>query len=418
MAFAAFLAYLVFVLIRPQEFIPALHNAPVVRVALICAALLQLLQKNKRYDGPQSVFLLFLLVVIFVSAVLNGWVGGGIFSSVEMLTTAVLPFFIVVNAVSTRAKLVATFVALLVAAMFMVSNSLSQVASIDGIGWAGVPMQGGNRAAYLGIFNDPNDLSMYLIMVLPLVAFLFTRASKLVKPLLIVGMVAIVYGVYLTNSRGGLLGVFALLGFWFLQRYGMAKSIALGAFVVPAALLAMSKFRAIDPDEQSASQRLEAWYEGFQMLFSNPIFGVRQGAFLDYHYLTAHNSIVLVLAELGLLGYLCWYGFVFFSTLGPVTLWNKKIGGLIAENAQKFDRDAGRALTYSMLAFAVTGFFLSRSYSPILYIFCGLMVASFYIAVPREPGGRSITLREYSGVFVATYFGSIITVYLVAKIFL
>lgn len=418
MAFAAFLAYLAFVLIRPQEFLPMLQNAPVVRVALICAALLQVFQKNKRYDGPQSGFLLLFVVVIFLSAVMNGWVGGGITYSVQMLTTAVLPFFIVVNAVNTRKKLVATFVALLIAALFMVSNSLSQVASPEGIGWAGVPMQGGNRAAYLGIFNDPNDMSMYLIMVLPLVAFLYARASAMIKPLLAAGMLALVYGVYLTNSRGGLLGVFALLGFWFLQRFGMAKSIALGAFAIPAALLAMSKFRTIDPDEQSASQRLEAWYEGFQMLFSNPVFGVRQGAFLDYHYLTAHNSIVLVLAELGLLGYLCWYGFVFFSTLGPVTLWNKKIGGAIAENAGAFDRDAGRCLTYSMLAFAVTGFFLSRSYSPILYIFCGLMVASFYIAVPREPGGQAITLRQYSPVFIATYFGSIISVYLVAKVFL
>ena len=70
-----------------------------------------------------------------------------------------------------------------------------------------------------------------------------------------------------------------------------------------------SRMSNMSAAEESANGRLDAWYAGFQMFKDNPLFGVGQGMFTDYHYLTAHNSYMLVLSELGFFGSIFFMGF-------------------------------------------------------------------------------------------------------------
>ena len=395
---------------------PSLDGVPVVKMTLIVVAVLLIFQRNKRFDGPQTYLLLGYVTVIFLSGVFNGWVGGGVTAAKNMLATAVLPFFVVANAVNSRKKQIVALTLLVVAALIMVSNGISQAAAPDGIGWAGVQAQGGGRAAYVGIFNDPNDLGMFLVMTLPVAFFLFAQTKNAFRVVFAVAAVALVYGVYLTNSRGALLGLGALAAFWFILRFGATRTTAIGLAMLPVAFFAISKFRAIDPTEQSAYGRIDAWYQGIQMLIGNPILGVGQDNFLDYHYLTAHNSFVLVFAELGMLGYFFWFAFVFFCVLGILVLWNKKIAEEFTERIGEFDKSLGKCLTFSMLGFLVTGFFLSRAYSPLLYIYCGLATATFYQAIPADQVRQFFGMANYGRSFIALYFGSIVTVFVAMKV--
>ena len=72
----------------------------------------------------------------------------------------------------------------------------------------------------------------------------------------------------------------------------------------------------ISNGDDSAYGRVEAWYEGIQMFKSSPVFGVGKGMFTDFNNLTAHNSYMLVLAELGFVGSIFFLGLFFYRYAG------------------------------------------------------------------------------------------------------
>jgi O-antigen ligase len=418
MAFLAFVFYLVFTLIRPQEFVPALAETPVVMYALIVTAVLLLFEKNKRIEGPPGYMLIGLTLVIAMSSAVNGWLGGAVLFASNFLSTAVLPFFVIAMVVNSYKRAVYTFLIMTISAVVMVSNGITQRLSEDGIGWAGVPWSQGSRITYLGVFNDPNDLSMFLLIALPLTFVLLKHAGFFLRIVVWASAAMMVLGVYLTNSRGGVLGLLALAGAWAWQKYGAAKSIVLGLLMTPMAFFVLARFRAIDPDESSASSRLDAWYQGILMLRTNPIFGFGQNSFLDHHHLTAHNSFVLVMAELGLSGYLLWAGFIFFAFIAMLVLWKSGFKGAVVDEVVEEERFVAKCLTFSMIGFLTTGFFLSRSYAPILYLLVGLMMATFYRAVSIETSKSVLRFSNYMGPYLVCSMGMIVFVYVVVRLFI
>ena len=68
-----------------------------------------------------------------------------------------------------------------------------------------------------------------------------------------------------------MLGAIAVIGFNVWRRYGYAALIAGCRLAVPV-LLASTRLAEIDADEASAEGRLDAWYEGIQLLLQYPLF--------------------------------------------------------------------------------------------------------------------------------------------------
>jgi O-antigen ligase len=68
---------------------------------------------------------------------------------------------------------------------------------------------------------------------------------------------------------------------------------------------------------------LEAWASGLEMFKSSPLYGVGFNNFADIFGITAHNSFVLCLAELGLLGSTLWMALLVTTTISL----NRIIGG-------------------------------------------------------------------------------------------
>jgi O-antigen ligase len=130
--------------------------------------------------------------------------------------------------------------------------------------------------------------------------------------------------------------------------------------------------------------RIEAWYEGIQMLKSSPLLGVGYGNFLDHHHLTAHNSFVLCFAELGLVGYFFW--------MGLIVLVYRGLGKVIAEGAAEADeRKLAILLRSSVVGFLTCAWFLSRTYQPTLYLLLGLATATWFCWA-KQAGSK----REYA----------------------
>lgn len=420
MAFFALLAYLFFVFIRPQEFIPFLLGVPVVKVSLIIACIFMLAEKKRRFDAPQNLFLFLFIPVILMSGITNGWAMGGVYSLQIYLTSIFLPFLVIQNIIVTIRKQQVVMMFLLCCALIMVHNGWTQVNNTSGIGWSGTGLSQKTRITYLGIFNDPNDLGMFLVMVIPFSLYFFHLSKKWAKPFFICATGLLLYGIYLTNSRGALLGSLSLLGLWFYKKYGLKKSMLFGTVLGPVMIVIMSAFREIDSEESSAEGRLDAWYEGFQMLFWKPFLGVGMGNFTEHHHLTAHNSFVLIFSELGFLGYFLWIGFITVSMFMLLNMTNKSY---MTEKTSEYNEPEvliTKVLLFSLAGYLVTCFFLSRSYIPLLYIFGSMILASYYrVTVHLNRKKRVLFVAgDYFGKTFVVSIGTISLIYVMVRFLL
>jgi O-antigen ligase len=121
---------------------------------------------------------------------------------------------------------------------------------------------------------------------------------------------------------------------------------------------------------------MEAWKTGFDLFISSPIVGVGQGQFVEHHYLTAHNSYVLALAETGFVGFILWGAVLYVSVkilLLAVLRYRDRPEAKVALSW-------GLALLASLAGLCVGIFFLSFSWHNLFWIYMGL-VGAYYSAI-------------------------------------
>lgn len=398
--FLLMVAYLVLVLIRPQDY-PVLLESPGLSwqpIVLALAALSWLFSARKSFAAPQYLLLLGFLLVLMLSKVVNGWTGGALVQLTKF-APVVLAFVLLANAVDTRERVVAVMAVFAVCAGVLALHGIEQ--SRTGIGWTGVTMSQETRIQYVGIFNDPNDLGMLFVMCLPMSLHLSMRGGLLGLRRLFWLAVAgvLLYGIYLTDSRGTMLALVVLLGVYVWQRRGPVTAGVLGAAALAVLMLLPSRMQELDVGEASAQGRVESWYEGLHMFISRPLLGIGADGYSDMYNLTAHNSFVLVLAETGIIGFTIWLAFIGYcfrmvlAVLRPqedidyVDVAGDGDDGTAAEWQE--DRAIAMTLLLSLSGFFAAAFFLSRSYVVILYLLAALVVGHYsgmqarYAGLPR-----------------------------------
>ena len=428
-SFVFLLIYLVVFLIRPHEWYVLINeNSTIVRDSLLGCMALFLFAQHKNFKTPQFALLMVLLIAVMVSHVLSGWVGGAMIYGQEFVETVVIPFVLFSGLVSTKGRQYLIFCIVIGAALLMVFNGHTQVAN-GGVGYFGnAAVRDGQalRITYLGLLSDPNDLGMFIVMTLPAVFLLKEKAPSWLRPVFWAVALTLLYGIYLTNSRGTLLATIGLMFFWYWRKNGTKKSMWLGGAMSPVLLLVMANFRTISADDASSQGRLDAWWAGYQMFASNPLSGVGQHNFMDWYALhTAHNSFVLVMAELGFLGSAAWVGLLVVTTVALFNISEKKfLAGKVElgeEHLASIDSEAliAKSLLFSFVGYMVTGFFLSRTYTPLLYIYLAMAAACMGRVSRQLPKG----VRLFDGGKVAKWtllgtLGSIFGIYVLLKIFL
>jgi hypothetical protein len=165
--------------------------------------------------------------------------------------------------------------------------------------------------------------------------------------------------------------------------------------------------------------RLDLWGDGMELLKSHPLFGVGFGGMADYTGgLTAHNSLVVCAAELGLFGLYFWSLFLFPTGRDVLVIASpdKLTGGepiMPAEvgflqpmkKLETIDKAEvcrlGQLTLISLTGFLVAGWFLSRAFVMTLFLLGGIAEVVFEMALrqgmvsPRLP--NALVMR-YSGV--------------------
>ena len=413
--------YLLLVLLRPQDY-PQLVDSmpfPLLPTTLMVALLAWLPSRDKSFAAPQYILIVVFLLVLMVSKLVNGW-PGGMYEQLAFFGPIVIAFVLMANATMTLKRDKTTMALFGVSAAVLALHGILQVET--GVGWTGEVLSQGTRIQYVGIFNDPNDLGLLFVMCLPMVIYLGTRGGMLgLRRLLWFGIAGmLLYGIYLTNSRGAMLATAVLVAAYFWYRRGAFIAGIFGAACLGVMLMLPSRLQELDAGEESAAGRVDAWYQGIQMFLEQPILGVGAGNFTENNPLTAHNSFVLVLAETGYIGFTVWLAFVVycFWMVAAVLKHEPPLPDEAATEAWTAEKAMARTLLFSLTGFFSAAFFLSRSYVILLYLLAGLVVGYYTGARTRWPTLPQFALQKDIIRWPVLSFAGIVALYIVTRVLL
>jgi hypothetical protein len=211
------------------------------------------------------------------------------------------------------------------------------------------------RLAAFGVFADPNDLSMIVVMSMLLCAGgMFCRKLGAARWMLVLPLLFLGYTLSLTQSRGGLLALLVGASAYSVNRFGWARSALAIALAVP---ILFSVYEGRQSDFSSGistgtgSQRTDLWYAGLQMLKWSPIWGIGHGQYVQEVGLVAHNSYLQALTEWGLLGGTMFIGlfYVVIYSVWRLKTVRRQIASPILRNMQPYVLGALAAYAASML---------------------------------------------------------------------
>ncbi|HEU4365921.1 MAG TPA: O-antigen ligase family protein [Candidatus Krumholzibacteria bacterium] len=377
--FVGLVNYFLFLYIRPQDYVTGMIGKPIMLIigAATFALMVLHMAVQKRSIrlawAPQNFLMLWFFAAVIMSRVAALYIPGVTEAAVEFLAIMMM-YFLIANLVSTPRRLGIVINLLVVLTIVLAAQGIVQY--FTGTGFGGQETYEG-RIQAVGIFSDPNDLGLALVMVLPFVFLkLMERSKPWEKLFAFVGLSVLVYALYLTQSRGGLMAFGALMMILFSRSMGKVLGYGIGGLAMLALFVLGPRMSTISTEEASAYGRIEAWGIGVDLFEQFPLFGVGYGNFTEYHFRTAHNSFVLCMAELGMFGFYAWSMLLYLSI---------KNAGHIANvfRRQKQHRLAVYVDTvrYSMIAYCLGAYWLSRTYSELLFIMIGLTTAITHMFV-------------------------------------
>jgi O-antigen ligase len=263
-------------------------------------------------------------------------------------------------------------------------------------GLFGTVSVGRGRVRYRGVLKDPNEISLAIGAAMPMLVARVQRKPSLFRYLsLIVSVVVIAVTIVMTQSRGGTLVFLAVVAVYFVKRFGVKGAIA-GAMLAAPLLLLGGRSGAEAKD--SADERTDALVAGIQMVQTNPFAGVGFQQYTEHHNITAHNSYMLAVAELGIPGLFLFLAMVYLSF---------KICYVAARDYQrhadaKIAATWGTAMLAALAGVAIGSFFLSFTYHQVLWIYLGLSGALYGVIRKHDPKFKvSLGLTEKVLVLIA-----------------
>ena len=231
------------------------------------------------------------------------------------------------------------------------------------------------RVRYRGELHDPNEVSLAISAgaLSLLIAFALRKRTVGSVVFCTLAIAMVIATILMTKSRGGLIGGLMVPGLYLVRRYRFAALIP-GAMVAVALVLLTG--RSGENAAISTALRYEAWSVGLHLFEASPVFGVGARQFSEHHYITAHNSFVLTLAEMGFIGMFLFVGTLYMS-FKTLLVGLRELAFVPGSSAVQ---TWGMALLASLSGIVFQINTLSFAYHSVLWIFLGL-VGAWYSAI-------------------------------------
>ena len=287
---------------------------------------------------------------------------------------------------------------------------------------------GQERYSLESLSYDPNDIALLQVMALPLIVYLYSTSARRLRVVLAGMALLCLYGVVLTQSRGGFLALI-VVGSLILSRSSMSRSakmsiVALGivVFGVLAGTAWKERIRTMwDPQteyDQTAGGRTEVWKASLVLLATHP-WGVGIDNFVTAEGLShggtgkwsaSHNSFLGIAVELGVVGLVIFIRLLrgTMKTLhqiklsihprAPTVLVRRVASRRPLKGPQELDERGhlfhiAEAVEITLWGFIVGGFFLSQAYSAMLYIMLALGLVLARLAQLRTVAPKAFWRR-------------------------
>ena len=299
-------ANLPFVLPATEAFRPA---KVVAGAAIVALAMESILRQGFHLGWPEGPLLISFVGAAALSCVTALWPGYAADFLSDLIKMALVSFFLM-NSAGTEKRLRGVMWIMLIGGLFPATGTLRNYL-------AGNLEEG--RATWVGIFGNPNEVAYSLVILLPLAAYLAEASGWFVR-LVLLGMVTLyVPAIFVTFSRGGLVGLGAVIAVYAWRHrsiwvYGLlAVAIAAGVGMAGRYWSRGEDFSQLN-DDVSFQQRLATSQAGLEMFVDRPLSGVGLGCSViawplyapkglyTRGALVTHNTFVQVLSETGILG--------------------------------------------------------------------------------------------------------------------
>jgi len=243
------------------------------------------------------------------------WPGGSVKDFVEIYLKVLVIVMLMLHALD-RAERIDRFTALIV-----LCSTLVAIGSLFDY-MRGIHLVEGGRlsGAVGGILGNPNDLALNMVVFLPFaLAAAFKPGPAPRRGAAALCAMVMMTTIVLTKSRGGFLGLGAMLVMVVITSVRVRPAIGVAAVVAVLAAVPLapasfwSRMVSIFDQEKdttgSRQARLDLMHEGVRVFLANPVFGVGLGQFVNYDptsrkeaWHVTHNATLQVAAELGIVG--------------------------------------------------------------------------------------------------------------------
>ncbi len=240
------------------------------------------------------------------------------------------------------------------------------------------------------VIGDPNDLALVLLypMAFAIAAFLEKSLSIFERFFSFTTFCILFYAILATQSRGGLLGLLAVVAMFAYNRVRSKLLLLCGSTVVMALLFiaaGISDRSSGGASEQgideSAMGRLYAWQAAWNMALDNPFLGIGiKNFYYNYFFYSTHwdgrnhavhSTWLGVLAESGFIGLM-----LFIALIASTLILSLKMLKSIDITAQTPGiRVAINAAPAGIIGFIVSGTFLTQGFTWPIYLQIALVIA-------------------------------------------
>jgi O-antigen ligase len=381
------LAFFVVYCARPEDWIPGFSHLPLARVVglfAFVAFVLSLGRINGRLPKITSLLLLLLIQLGLASLFSPVWRGGA-FRTTLGFAKVVLIIMVMAVAVTSLSRLRRLILIQAVSVGLVAAVSIKESHLVAGrlVG------------ALNGIYQNPNDLAIAIVLTLPFVlVFLLNGRGPLRKAMWGVVSLVMVYALLRTGSRAGLLALVIVAGVCLLDfgiRGGRTYLLLLGAVALAVIFLVAGRkvvqrfsnttqYEGNSAAYESAQLRKGLLIKSLKVTIENPLFGIGPGNFqvISGAWEETHDVYTEFSAEAGLPA-LVIFLMMYWSALTQLSLVKRLTPQQSELNMLAAASRAG------LIAFAIAAFFYPDAYQFFLYFVLSYATALHQIVLKQGP---------------------------------